>query len=173
MDAETLAGVRAKVEAEAGRKLAVVSAENGRLPADVLLGLKAGTEDLIATRRSHHEIHHADGHEHDHEDFESFVAEGGEYPSVEALAEGLKGVIAAHDVLRLKGFAAIQGKPMRLVVQAVGQRIETYFDRPFAPGEARASRFVVIGLHDAIEDGEGAIREAIAVLAEAGRAAAE
>ncbi|WP_279479207.1 cobalamin biosynthesis protein CobW [Aureimonas sp. SK2] len=173
VDAETLGAVRAKVEAEAGRRLAVVSAENGRLPADVLLGLKAGTEDLIAGRRSHHEIHHADGHSHDHEDFESIVAEAGEVASVETLTEGLKRVIAAHDILRLKGFAAVRGKPMRLVVQAVGQRIECYFDRPFAPGEARASRFVVIGLHDAIEDGEGAIREALAGLGEAPRAAAE
>ncbi|KQQ80643.1 cobalamin biosynthesis protein CobW [Aureimonas sp. Leaf324] len=173
VDAAALAAVRAKVEAEAGRKLAVVTAENGRLPADVILGLKAGTEGLIADRRSHHEIHHADGHSHDHEDFESFVAEGGEYASVEALTEGLTSVIARHDILRLKGFAAIRGKPMRLVVQAVGGRIETYFDRPFASGEARVSRFVVIGLHDAIEDGEAAIREGIAALAEAPAAAAE
>jgi cobalamin biosynthesis protein CobW len=173
VDAATLSDVRAKVEAEAGRRLAVVSAENGRLPADVLLGLKAGTEDLIGERRSHHEIHHADGHAHDHEDFESFVAEGGEVASIEMLTEGLRAIIAGHDILRLKGFAAIRGKPMRLVVQAVGQRIETYFDRPFAPGEARGTRLVVIGLHDAIEDGEAAIRDAVGALGESPRAAAE
>ncbi|RIX99086.1 cobalamin biosynthesis protein CobW [Aureimonas flava] len=173
VDAQTLAGVRAKVEAEAGRRLAVVSSENGRLPADVLLGLGAGTEDLIAGRRSHHEIHHADGHEHDHDDFESFVVEGGECASVEALTEGLRTIVAAHDILRLKGFAAIRGKPMRLVVQAVGGRIETYFDRPFAPGETRGTRLVAIGLHDAMDRGEAAIREAVAALALPARAAAE
>ncbi len=53
-------------------------------------------------------------------------------------------VIRAHDILRLKGFAAVAGKRMRLVVQAVGPRIETYFDRPFGP-EARATRLVFIG----------------------------
>ena len=107
------------------------------------------------------------------EDFESFVAEGGEVASIEALTEGLRAIIAGHDILRLKGFAAIRGKPMRLVVQAVGQRIETYFDRPFAPGEARETRLVVIGLHDAIEDGEAAIRDAVGALGESPRAAAE
>jgi cobalamin biosynthesis protein CobW len=34
------------------------------------------------------------------------------------------------------------------VVQAVGQRIETYFDRPWRDGEERTTRLVVIGLHD-------------------------
>jgi cobalamin biosynthesis protein CobW len=52
---------------------------------------------------------------------------------------------------------------MRLVIQAVGSRIDTYFDRPWAPGEARGTRLVVIGLHDEMDD--VAIREAIEALA--------
>ena len=35
---------------------------------------------------------------------------------------------------------------MRLVIQAVGPRIDSHFDRPFASGEARETRLVVIGL---------------------------
>jgi len=54
-------------------------------------------------------------------------------------------VIRTHDILRLKGFAAVAGKPMRLTLQAVGPRIDSYFDRPFAGGEARETRLVVIG----------------------------
>ena len=54
-------------------------------------------------------------------------------------------MIRAHDILRLKGFAAVHGKPMRLTLQAVGPRIETYFDRPLAPSEPRETRLVVIG----------------------------
>ncbi|MGL4490063.1 MAG: GTP-binding protein, partial [Rhizobiaceae bacterium] len=60
--------------------------------------------------------------------------------------DGLKSVIADHDVLRLKGFVDVPGKPMRLVVQAVGQRIDSYFDRAWAANEPRATRLVVIGL---------------------------
>jgi len=48
------------------------------------------------------------------------------------------------------------GKPMRMVVQAVGSRIDMHFDRPWIAGEARQTRLVVIGLHDI---DEAAIRE--------------
>ena len=54
-------------------------------------------------------------------------------------------MIRSHDILRLKGFAAVTGKPMRLTLQAVGPRVDTYFDRPIAAGEARETRLVVIG----------------------------
>ena len=54
-------------------------------------------------------------------------------------------MIRAHDILRLKGFAAVAGKPMRLTLQAVGPRVDTYFDRPLAAGEPRETRLVVIG----------------------------
>ena len=58
----------------------------------------------------------------------------------------LRGAAAAHDVLRMKGFIAIEGKDMRLLVQGVGDRYQHYFDRDWAPGEDRVSRLVVIGL---------------------------
>ena len=38
------------------------------------------------------------------------------------------------------------GKPMRQVIQGVGSRIQTYFDRPWKSGESRSSQLVVIGL---------------------------
>ena len=60
-------------------------------------------------------------------------------------AETVAEAIRAHDILRLKGFAAVEGKPMRQVIQAVGPRVESYFDRPFGAGETRETRLVVIG----------------------------
>jgi len=53
-------------------------------------------------------------------------------------------VIRDHDILRLKGFAAVAGKPMRLTLQAVGPRVDSYFDRPFG-ADPRETRLVVIG----------------------------
>ena len=53
----------------------------------------------------------------------------------------------------------LPGKPLRLLVQAVGSRIDTYFERAWAPGETRGTRLVVIGLHDM---DEAAVRAAIA-----------
>jgi cobalamin biosynthesis protein CobW len=53
-------------------------------------------------------------------------------------------IIRSHDILRLKGFAAVTGKPMRLTLQAVGPRVDTYFDKPFG-SDPRTTRLVVIG----------------------------
>ena len=68
----------------------------------------------------------------------------GEIADAGAFAQQVADVIRAHGILRLKGFAAVSGKPMRLVLQAVGPRVETYFDRPFGT-EPRQTRLVVIG----------------------------
>jgi cobalamin biosynthesis protein CobW len=64
----------------------------------------------------------------------------------EQLIALIEDVIAEHDILRLKGFAAIDGVPGRLVIQAVGPRLNSYFDRPWRVDERRASEIVVIGL---------------------------
>jgi len=45
----------------------------------------------------------------------------------------------------MKGFVAVAGKPVRLLVQGVGTRFRRDFDRAWAAGEARRSRLVVIG----------------------------
>jgi cobalamin biosynthesis protein CobW len=40
----------------------------------------------------------------------------------------------------------VEGRPLRLVVQGVGRRVDHHFDRPWRVGEARDGRVVVIGL---------------------------
>lgn len=68
-------------------------------------------------------------------------------PEVEeaALLEALGELVERHDILRIKGFAAIPGKPMRLLVQGVGKRFDRHFDRKWLADEARSTRLVVIG----------------------------
>ena len=156
LDEASIAVVKAEVGERIHRKPALIEARNGDVPALVLLGIGAGTEDDIDNRKSHHELEHealhasgeAHGHHHDHDEFESFVMKLGAIADPAAFVDRLKGVIEAHDILRLKGFIDVAGKPMRLVIQAVGSRIDTYFDRPWAAGETRETRLVVIGLHD-------------------------
>jgi cobalamin biosynthesis protein CobW len=122
------------------------------LSAEVLLGLGIAAEDDIDSRHEVHHHHHDDDddseggheHEHGHDEFETFALTIPEIADANAFAENLADVIRSHDILRLKGFAAVAGKPMRLVVQAAGPRIETYFDRPFGPAR-RETRLVVIG----------------------------
>jgi cobalamin biosynthesis protein CobW len=92
----------------------------------------------------HDHEHHDHAHSHGHDDFESFVVTMGEIADPAAFAEHVAAVIRRFDILRLKGFAAVSGKPLRLTLQAVGPRIETYFDKPL--GDApRETRLVVIG----------------------------
>ena len=162
VDAAGLKTVREEVFSRIARKPSMIEARNGDVPAAVLLGLNVGTEDDIANRKSHHDLDHENGEEHDHDEFDSFVVELGPIADPAAFVERLKPVIAAHDVLRLKGFADVPGKPMRLLVQAVGSRVDQYFERAWAPGEVRATRLVVIGLHDM---DEAAVRAAIAAAA--------
>jgi cobalamin biosynthesis protein CobW len=125
----------------------VRSGADGLAP-EVLLGLATAAEDSMESRREVHHHHHDDEddaeHEHGHDEFETFAVTLGEIADATAFAERLAVAVRSHDILRLKGFAAVAGKPMRLVVQAVGPRIETWFDRPFG-GDRRETRLVVIG----------------------------
>jgi cobalamin biosynthesis protein CobW len=122
------------------RAVKLVPARHGRLDPAVLLGLGAAAEDDLAARPSHHDA--MDG-AHEHDDFESFVVPLPEVAAPEELVARLQAVCAAHDILRVKGFAAVSGKPMRLAVQGVGARLQHAFDRPW--GASREGRLVVIG----------------------------
>ncbi len=141
LDGAALDGVMEMVRANMRPMAKVVTARHGRIDAAILLGLEAAAEDDLDTRPSHHD----DGGEHDHDDFDSFDIELDPIADPGALADRLAPLIAAHDILRIKGFAAVAGKDMRLVVQAVGPRIQHYFDRPWGAAEARRTRLVVIG----------------------------
>jgi len=141
VDAATLAGVEAQVRAGTRPGVKIVRADHGAVDIAALLGITAAAEDDLDARPSHVD----DGADHDHDDFESFVVDGGEIDSVDALIAALAAVIAAQDVLRVKGFVAVAGRPSRLVVQAVGPRIARYFDRGWTAGETRRSQLVVIG----------------------------
>ncbi len=124
----------------------IIMAQRGELPFDVVLGLERASEDTIDQRHTHHDEDHEQGKEHSHELFDTIVVRP---PALEraALLRGLEAVVREHEVYRAKGFAAIEGKPMRLVVQGVGRRFDSYFDRPWSEGERRATELVFIGSH--------------------------
>ncbi|MCG6857552.1 MAG: cobalamin biosynthesis protein CobW [Salaquimonas sp.] len=146
VDEAALEAMERDVAGHVARAVKLVRAANGSLPADVLLGLDSATETEIANRKSHHEMEHENGEGHAHDEFDSFVVGAGAVADAKAVAAKLKPIIEKHDVLRLKGFVEVTNKPMRLLVQAVGNRIDTYFDREWREGEARGSQLVVIGL---------------------------
>src|SRR5690606_28985426 len=123
---EELARVEARIAQDKRDGVAVVHAANGNLPPTVLLGVGAAAENDAHNRRSHHddEDHGAE----DHDDFESFSVHIDSVEEAESVAARIRDVLSDASVLRVKGFLSVTGKPMRLVVQGVGQRLETYFD---------------------------------------------
>ena len=152
-EAEALAS---RLKGESREGVQVVRASMGALPVDVLLGQGIGAEnDLEARHEIHHHHHHDDDedddhddhdhhHDHGHDEFESFVVTRGEITDPKAFADRVAAIIRDHDILRIKGFVAVEGKPMRLTLQAVGPRVDTYFDQPFG-AQPRQTRLVVIG----------------------------
>jgi cobalamin biosynthesis protein CobW len=150
VDAATLAQVRTQLRAALPAAVKLAQAAHGRLPLTLLLGLQHDSQTTIAARPCHHDVDHDDGHDgdhdsdHDHEAFDQIVIE---LPAVarEPLLQALATLLAEHDILRAKGFAALPGKPMRLLLQAVGRRLESHFDRAWRADEARRTQLVLIG----------------------------
>lgn len=151
LDLETTSKVMEIVSKETRDGVQMVKSKKGQLPLEILLGLDMKAED--DNRMSHHERHHAakgddvvHHHHHDHDDFESFNVTFETIDEIESFKTKLIETIKAHDILRLKGFVSIANKDMRLVIQAVGPRLEAYYDKPWAIDEKRASNLVVIGM---------------------------
>lgn len=140
-DAETLAQVESEIRMRLRPQAKPIATAFGKIAPDLLLGLSASAEDDLASRPSCH-----DGQgEHDHDDFDSFVVELGASVEPASLIARLPAIIATHDILRVKGFLDVPGRDFRQVVQAVGPRLDQYFDRPWRLDEQRQSRLVVIG----------------------------
>jgi cobalamin biosynthesis protein CobW len=134
-----LAAARAIITAEAPRTVPMLAMTDGIIDPRVILGLNMAAENDLAARPSHH-----DGDEdHEHDDFDSVVISLPETTDPEALAEAIRRLSREQNILRVKGYIAVKDKPMRLLVQAVGERVRSQFDRPW--GDApRTSQLVVI-----------------------------
>jgi cobalamin biosynthesis protein CobW len=142
IDATGLAKAQAAIAGALPRSVKIITTADGRVDQKLLLGLGVGTEHDIDNRHTHHD----DEQDHDHEDFDSFVVPLQEIADPAALATRVTALAKEFDVLRVKGFAAVANKQMRLLVQAVGSRVNHHYDRPWAANEAREGRLVVIGL---------------------------
>jgi len=150
LDAEALAAVRAEVAEELPPAVKVIEASKGQLPISVLLGLGAESELHIDGRKTHHDHHEGDDHDdHDHDDHDhdAFDSISISLPQADEalLLDALTQAVVQHGILRVKGFAAIPGKPMRLLVQGVGTRFDKHFDRAWKADEERVSHLVLIG----------------------------
>lgn len=150
-----VAAARGIIAAEAPRPLPMIPLTEGVIDPRVVLGINAAAEDDMAARPSHH-----DGEdEHDHDDFDTVVIDLPEQADPQTLAAKVARLAEAQKILRIKGHAAIEGKPLRLLVQAVGARVRHQFDRPWGDRPRRGCLVVIAEKGDIDAD---AIRAALA-----------
>lgn len=123
------------------RGVKLLRTAEGRVDPRLVLGLAVGTENDLDARPTHHDL---EG-DHDHDDFDSFVLPIPPITTPEQLVERIQAVADQHDVLRVKGFAVVDGRPLRLLVQGVGRRVRHQYERPWGRHETRQGRLVVIG----------------------------
>jgi len=143
---EQLASVRQQLGGRLNASVKMLEVANGEVSNDLILGQQIASEDAIESVHTHHDHHHDHGedHHHAHDDFNSVSITLGEVDSDE-IVKIVGELVASHTIFRVKGFLAIPGKPMRQVLQGVGERFERYFDRPWTATEQRQSRLVLIG----------------------------
>jgi cobalamin biosynthesis protein CobW len=129
--------------------------QRGEVPAALLLGLEreehAAHHDHPHDHHDHHD--HDDHHEHEHHDhthvaMQSAVVRWSGALDRSRLEAVLESQIREQTLLRLKGRAWLPGKRHPLQIQAVGHRLECWFDSQ-SPGERPASdglELVALGL---------------------------
>jgi cobalamin biosynthesis protein CobW len=146
MTAEQDEAVDAVIREEIPQNVKIVRSRMGHVDLNVLLGVQAASEETIHLRKDHHsgQTDENGDHDHNHDAFDSVVVNLGAVEQ-NGLIETLKELVSAHTIYRVKGFVAVPGKPMRLVVQGVGRRFDTYFDRRWRDDEERRSTLVFIG----------------------------
>lgn len=130
------------INQELSRSIKTIDSERGIVAAEAILGFNSAVEDHLHDRPSHHDAE--EGHEHDDEIGSTNVVLTREFDPKQ-LQRQLERLVAAQEIYRIKGFVAVPNKPMRLVMQGVGNRFEHFYDRPWRSDEPRETRLVFIG----------------------------
>jgi cobalamin biosynthesis protein CobW len=136
------AKVRQWLQQEIPTGIKIVSCERGEISSDILLGFNAAVEDNLDSRPSHHDTE--EEHEHD-DDINAVQLTTDRAFDPDILIHRLQSLVQALEIYRIKGFVAVPDKAMRLVLQGVGQRFDSFYDRPWQPTEQRQTRLVLIG----------------------------
>jgi cobalamin biosynthesis protein CobW len=134
--------VRQWLQKEVPAGIKIVSCQRGEISPEVLLGFNAAVEDNLDSRPSHHDTE--EEHEHD-DDINAIQIVTNKTFDADTLVNCLQTLVQQQEIYRIKGFVAVPNKAMRLVLQGVGQRFDTFYDRPWRPEEARQTRLVLIG----------------------------
>jgi cobalamin biosynthesis protein CobW len=142
VDAAAQAKIQQYLQQELPQGIKIVACNQGEISPDVLLGFNAAVEDNLASRPSHHD--HEEEHDHD-EDINAIQIITDQTFDPAVLIDRLKILVQNQEIYRIKGFVAVPDKAMRLVLQGVGQRFDSFYDRPWRTDEPRQTRLVLIG----------------------------
>ena len=146
LETDKLAEVKDLIIKKARPNVKIIPVQNGLIDNELLLGIEASSEDDLDNRHSIHEHHHDHHHDHEHDDdINTIVVEYAETADIKELVKALKTRVQQEEIYRIKGFVNIPNKPMRMVLQGVGERFDYYFDRAWKEGETRKTSLVVIG----------------------------
>jgi cobalamin biosynthesis protein CobW len=142
LTSETISQIQEKLQQNLRPGVKIITCDQGQINPDILLGFNAAVEDNLHSRPSHHD--HEDDHDHD-EEITSMQLTMDEIIEPKILIHQLKKLVQDQEIYRIKGFVNVANKPMRMVLQGVGDRFDSFYDRPWKPNEIRQTRLVFIG----------------------------
>lgn len=102
----------------------ILKIHHGAIDLDALLGL--GLEEK-AIERANAPYHHSGEEGHDHDEFSTIMVKIPTLQDEAKFLTTLKQLLKDENILRAKGWIKLENKPMPLVIQAVGSRLEHYF----------------------------------------------
>jgi cobalamin biosynthesis protein CobW len=146
LESEQIAKLQTQITALVRSGVSVVPMQRGEVPAALLLGLER--EEHGAHQDHDHDHDHHDHHDHSHVAMQSAVVRWNGSLDRSRLEAALESQIRTQTLLRLKGRAWLPGKRHPLQIQAVGPRLECWFDSQ-SPGERPAEdglELVALGL---------------------------
>lgn len=142
---EALEEVISRLKPQCPKGVGLLPTKNARVPASVLLGIGAEAEMHIAQRHTHHDHNdHHHEHDHHHDAFHSLSFSLPADQDIEQTLARLPEVINELGILRVKGFLHHPRASRREVLQAVGPRIQRYYDRPWHENEVPSSELILI-----------------------------
>ena len=142
VDLEILSKIKVWLQQELQPGVKIVTAKEGKIDPNLLLGFNAAVENDLDNRHSHHD--REEEHDHD-ENINSIELVLDRAFEPKTLTKQLKELLTEQEIYRVKGFVSVPNKPMRLVLQGVGNRFETFYDRLWKAEEPRQTRLVFIG----------------------------
>jgi cobalamin biosynthesis protein CobW len=149
LESEQIAKLQTQITALVRSGVSVVPMQRGEVPAALLLGLEREEHGAHQDHAHDHDDHHDhDHHDHSHVAMQSAVVRWNGSLDRSRLEAALESQIRTQTLLRLKGRAWLPGKRHPLQIQAVGPRLECWFDSQ-SPGERPAEdglELVALGL---------------------------